>query len=71
MISVSRFDVINYFLQKAGGASRLIEKTLSSSQESQLDFQAIRDRILTKLKLGRQSSAAKAIDAFIKDLCDK
>lgn len=31
-------------------------------------LEAIRDRILNKLKVGRQSSAGKAIDAFIKEL---
>lgn len=32
------------------------------------DYQAIRDRTLGKLKMGRQSAAGKAIEAFIKEL---
>ena len=32
------------------------------------DYQALRDRILNKLKIGRQSASGKAIDAFIKEL---
>lgn len=32
------------------------------------DYEAIRDRTLSKLKMGRQSAAGKAIDAFIKEL---
>jgi len=32
------------------------------------DYEAIRDRTLNKLKLGRQSTGGKAIDAFIKEL---
>ena len=32
------------------------------------DYEAVRSRALTKLKMGRQSSAGKAIDAFIKEL---
>lgn len=32
------------------------------------DYEAIRDRTLNKLKLGKQSTAGKAIDAFIKEL---
>ena len=31
-------------------------------------LEEVRDRILNKLKVGRQSSAGKAIDAFIKEL---
>ena len=34
----------------------------------QPDYEAARDRILNKLKVGRQSSAGKAIDAFIKEI---
>jgi hypothetical protein len=34
----------------------------------QPDYEAARDRILNKLKVGRQSSPGKAIDAFIKEL---
>ncbi len=32
------------------------------------DYEPIRDRTLNKLKVGRQSSAGKAIDAFIKEI---
>ncbi|WP_392530361.1 hypothetical protein [Nostoc sp. C117] len=32
------------------------------------DYEAIRDRTLNKLKVGKQSTAGKAIDAFIKEL---
>ncbi|PHJ56375.1 hypothetical protein VF14_35080 [Nostoc linckia z18] len=32
------------------------------------DYSAIRDRVLTKLKIGRQSTAGKAIDTFIRQL---
>ncbi len=35
---------------------------------AQPDYEATRDRTLTKLKMGRQSSAGKAIDAFVKEL---
>lgn len=34
----------------------------------QPDYEATRDYTLTKLKMGRQSAAGKAIDAFIKEL---
>ncbi len=34
----------------------------------QPDIDSIRDRTLAKLKMGRQSAAGKAIDAFIKEL---
>ncbi|WP_375513785.1 hypothetical protein [uncultured Nostoc sp.] len=34
----------------------------------QPDYEAARDRTLAKLKMGRQSSAGKAIEAFIKEL---
>jgi hypothetical protein len=32
------------------------------------DYEAIRDRTLAKLKMGRQSPTGKAIQAFIKEL---
>lgn len=32
------------------------------------DYEAVRDRTLAKLKMGRQSPAGKAIQAFIKEL---
>ncbi|WP_375468108.1 hypothetical protein [uncultured Nostoc sp.] len=35
---------------------------------AQPDYEATRDRTLAKLKMGRQSSAGKAIDAFVKEL---
>lgn len=34
----------------------------------QPDYEATRDRVLAKLKVGRQSAGGKAIDAFIKEL---
>jgi hypothetical protein len=37
----------------------------------QPDIDSIRDRTLAKLKMGRQSAAGKAIDAFIKELRHK
>lgn len=40
-----------------------IDKSIDS-----LDLEAIRDRTLNKLKVGKQSTAGKAIDAFIKEL---
>ncbi|WP_193200977.1 hypothetical protein [Nostoc sp. MG11] len=50
---------------------RLREQAESPRLQSQPDYEAIRSRTLTKLKLGRQSAAAKAIDAFIRELDDK
>jgi len=35
---------------------------------TQAQIETIRDRTLNKLKVGRQSSAGKAIDTFIKEL---
>ncbi len=35
---------------------------------AQPDYEAARDRTLNKLKVGKQSTAGKAIDAFIKEL---
>ncbi|MBD2416111.1 hypothetical protein FACHB389_35965 [Nostoc calcicola FACHB-389] len=32
------------------------------------DYEATRDRVLNKLKVGRQSAAGKAIDVFIREL---
>ncbi|MEH2201891.1 hypothetical protein [Nostoc sp.] len=42
------------------------EKTTSASVQP--DYEATRDRTLSKLKVGKQSTAGKAIDAFIKEL---
>ncbi|MGJ5630562.1 hypothetical protein [Nostoc sp. CALU 1950] len=37
-------------------------------QEPKPDYETICDRALGKLKMGRQSAASKAIDAFIREL---
>lgn len=34
----------------------------------QPDYEAVRDRVLNKLKVGKQSTQGKAIDAFIKEI---
>lgn len=41
---------------------------LNTLKVTQAQIETIRDRTLNKLKVGRQSSAGKAIDAFIKEL---
>ncbi len=33
-----------------------------------VDYEAAREKVLKKLKMGRQSAAGKAIDAFIKQM---
>lgn len=43
-----------------------LQKQLSNSLQP--DYEALRDGILNRLKVGRQSSGGKAIDAFIKEL---
>ncbi|MCC5625707.1 hypothetical protein [Nostoc sp. CHAB 5715] len=42
--------------------------TLSTPVNNSVDIDSIRDRTLAKLKMGRQSPAGKAIQAFIKEL---
>lgn len=42
---------------------QLLDKRIDS-----LDYEAVRDRTLNKLKVGKQSTAGKAIDTFIKEL---
>ncbi len=34
----------------------------------QPNYEVVRDRVLNRLRLGRQSQAGKALDAFIKEL---
>lgn len=41
---------------------------IDNSIDSLDKLNALRDRTLNKLKVGRQSAAGKAIDAFIKEL---
>jgi hypothetical protein len=41
---------------------------LSTSVGSGVDIEAIRDRTLAKLKVGRQSTVGKALDAFIREM---
>jgi len=41
---------------------------LNTLKLTQAQIETIRDRTLKKLKVGRQSSAGKAIDTFIKEL---
>ncbi|MEH2402259.1 MAG: hypothetical protein V7K19_03230 [Nostoc sp.] len=38
---------------------------------AQPDYEETRDRTLNKLKVGKQSTAGKAIDAFIKEIMHK
>lgn len=33
-----------------------------------VNYEAVRDKVLKKLKVGRQSTPGKAIDAFIKEI---
>ncbi|MHC5827656.1 MAG: hypothetical protein ACYT04_70185, partial [Nostoc sp.] len=47
---------------------QLREQLQTVSQSLQPDYEATRDRTLNKLKVGKQSTAGKAIDAFIKEL---
>lgn len=47
---------------------QLREQLVSAGKSLQPDYEAIRDRTLNKLKLGKQSTAGKAIEAFIKEL---
>lgn len=49
-------------------AVRLERAKLQNELHIKPDYQALRDRVLNKLKLGRQSASGKAIDAFIKEL---
>ena len=46
----------------------LLENLKTASASVQPDYEAARDRALAKLKMGKQSTAGKAIDAFIKEL---
>lgn len=50
--------------------SQLHEKlqTVTVGNSNQPDYESLRDRTLNKLKVGKQSSAGKAIDAFIREL---
>jgi very-short-patch-repair endonuclease len=52
---------------------QLRQQTTDNRQQTtdnlaQPDYEAIRDRTLAKLKMGRQSPTGKAIQAFIKEL---
>ncbi|MCC5599132.1 hypothetical protein [Nostoc favosum] len=42
--------------------------TLFTPVDASVDIDSIRDRTLNQLKMGRQSPAGKAIQAFIKEL---
>ena len=43
-------------------------QTMAVANHVQPDYSSARDRTLKKLKIGRQSAAGKAIDAFIREL---
>ncbi|MEH1975229.1 MAG: hypothetical protein V7L02_18850 [Nostoc sp.] len=53
-------------LERENQQLRLELQTASASLAP--DYEAIRDRALSKLKMGKQSTAGKAIEAFIKEL---
>jgi hypothetical protein len=44
------------------------EEVVSVELQSRPDYEAIRSSVLAKLKVGKQSAAAKGIEAFIKEL---
>ncbi|HYX16838.1 MAG TPA: hypothetical protein VE944_21305 [Nostoc sp.] len=47
---------------------QLKEHLASVGKPLQPDYEATRDRALAKLKMGKQSTSGKAIEAFIKEL---
>ncbi|WP_442946622.1 hypothetical protein, partial [Nostoc sp. 'Peltigera malacea cyanobiont' DB3992] len=47
---------------------QLRQQLQTTGNFAQPDYEAARDRALAKLKVGKQSTAGKAIDAFIKEL---
>ena len=49
-------------------AVRLERDELQKKLHIQPDYQAVRDHVLNKLKMGRQSTIGKALDALIKEL---
>ncbi|MEH1786452.1 MAG: hypothetical protein V7L23_12910 [Nostoc sp.] len=53
-------------LERENQQLRQQEKTTAASVQP--DYEATRDRTLNKLKVGKQSTAGKAIDTFIKEL---
>lgn len=59
----------NEQLQQASIENQQLREQLQTAGASvQPDYEAARDRALAKLKMGRQSPAGKAIQAFIKEL---
>ena len=61
----------NWHLEVVGREKDKLQKELQirlQTQDLPPDYQAVRDRTLNKLKMGRQSASGKAIDAFIKEL---
>ncbi|MEH2047520.1 hypothetical protein [Nostoc sp.] len=49
-------------------SQQLRQRLQTTGNFAQPDYEAARDRALNKLKVGKQSTAGKAIDAFIKEL---
>ncbi|MDZ8260633.1 hypothetical protein [Nostoc sp. ChiQUE01b] len=47
---------------------QLRQQLQTTGNFAQPDYEATRDRTLNKLKVGKQSTAGKAIEAFIKEL---
>ncbi|MEH1903087.1 MAG: hypothetical protein V7L04_17155 [Nostoc sp.] len=47
---------------------QLMQQLQTTGNFAQPDYEAARDRALARLKTGRQSTAGKAIDGFIKEL---
>ncbi|BAY90787.1 MULTISPECIES: hypothetical protein [unclassified Tolypothrix] len=57
------------YIQQLDKENQRLRQQLQTADASvQPDHEAIRDRTLDKLKTGRQSTAGKAIEAFIKEL---
>ncbi|GEM_PF-2511501 len=59
-------ELLRSYLQQLETENQELQKTMGNSVEP--DYLSIRDRVLAKLKVGRQSAGEKAIEAFIKEL---
>jgi hypothetical protein len=65
--ALSQNELLNKELLSLKNENRLLRKQTAVNATA-LNLDELRDRVLAKLKVGRQSAAGKAIDAFIKEL---
>jgi hypothetical protein len=77
LLDIQALELVNNLIDENRKLKEKLNKALAKTDESQAikpvykfqeKLEEVRDRVLNKLKVGRQSTAGKAIDTFIREM---